>query len=265
MSNEQYNINDLIRVMAALRNPDGGCPWDLEQDFKSIIPYTIEEVYEVADAIDKGDMVNLREELGDLLLQPIYHAQMAAEQKHFDIHNVIHDITDKMITRHPHVFGDTDANSADDVNAIWDTQKAKEKATNGANKTSSVLDNVPAALPALLRASKLQKRAAKTGFAWTNTGQILDKLEEEIAELREALENKDKENQQEELGDILFVMANIGRLLDINPEEALRQANNKFTRRFQGIEADYASRGASMNDASLDELMTSWNVQKLKG
>jgi len=127
MSNEQYNINDLIRVMAALRNPDGGCPWDLEQDFKSIIPYTIEEVYEVADAIDKGDMVNLREELGDLLLQPIYHAQMAAEQKHFDIHNVIHDITDKMITRHPHVFGDTDANSADDVNAIWDTQKAKEK------------------------------------------------------------------------------------------------------------------------------------------
>lgn len=258
---KKYNIDDLIRVMAALRNPDGGCPWGLEQDFKSIIPYTIEEVYEVADAIDRGDMVNLREELGDLLLQPIYHAQMASEEKHFNIHDVIHDITDKMITRHPHVFGDTSADSADDVNAIWDQRKALE----GKNSQSdSVLDDVPAALPALLRASKLQKRAAKTGFEWTDLEQILDKLEEEITEMRAALANKDKANQQEELGDILFVMANIGRLLDINPEEALRQANNKFIKRFQGVEDGFKSRGALMNDASLDELLQCWREQKAK-
>lgn len=256
----KYSIDDLIRVMAALRNPDGGCPWDLEQDFKSIIPYTIEEVYEVADAIDRDDMNDLREELGDLLFQPIYHAQMASEKSAFDIHDVIHDITHKMITRHPHVFGDQDAQSAEDVNAIWDDRKKAE----GKSASDSVLDDVPTALPALLRASKLQKRAAKTGFEWTDIGQILDKLEEEVAEMRTALTNKDKDNQAEELGDILFVMANIGRLLDINPEEALRQANNKFISRFQGIERDFKTRGVDMKDANLEELIESWRDQKLK-
>ncbi|MGH1455463.1 MAG: nucleoside triphosphate pyrophosphohydrolase [Alphaproteobacteria bacterium] len=255
----KYEISDLIKVMNKLRSPDCGCPWDLEQNFKSIAPHTLEEAYEVVDAIDRDDMSDLREELGDLLFQSIYHAQIASERGHFDMHDVIHDITAKMIFRHPHVFGEDVAKSAQDVNKIWENRKEEEKGAQ-----NSVLDGVTANLPALLKAQKLQKKAAKTGFEWENPTFVLDKLEEEIAEMREAIANKDKENQAEELGDILFLLANYARMLDINAEEALRQCNNKFTRRFGGVEKDIKDRGLKFEDVTLKDMELSWNKQKKK-
>lgn len=260
--NKKHTLDDLIAVMARLRDPDGGCPWDLEQNFKSIAPYTIEEAYEVADAIDNDDMAHLREELGDLLLQPIYHAQMAAESGEFDIHDVIQDITDKMIHRHPHVFGDTDANSAADVNKLWDERKAMEK---GKDSLKSALDGVPKALPALLRAQKLQKKAAKTGFEWQKLDHVLDKVEEEIAELREAVKSGIKEDKTEELGDLLFALTNFARMIGINSEEALRQCNNKFESRFKGMEKDSKKLDIdNFSDASLGQMLQLWNDQKDK-
>ena len=184
---------------------------------------------------------------------------MASEENHFDLHDVINDITAKMISRHPHVFGDEKAKSAGDVDAIWDAQKSKEKSGN-----TSALDGVTAALPALLKAQKLQKKAAKVGFEWRNITRVLDKLEEEIAEMREALANNDTENQAEELGDILFLLANYGRMLGINAEEAVRQCNNKFERRFRGLEADLKSRGIDLKDASLEDMSAAWDAQKIK-
>ena len=249
---DQKTMNDLISVMRALRDPDSGCPWDIEQNFQSIVPYTLEEAYEVADAIDRDNMTDLREELGDLLLQSVYHAQMAKEFGHFDIHDVIHDITEKMISRHPHVFGDTPAENAEDVNAIWDARKQAEK-----NETKSALDGVTQALPALLLSQKLQKKAAKVGFEWPKVSHVLDKLEEEIAEMRAALDNQDKDNQAEELGDILFLLANYARMLDINAEEALRQCTQKFQRRFRAIEAVH-----DFQALSLDEWEAAWNAAK---
>ncbi len=254
-------IDDLIEVMRVLRDPESGCPWDLEQDFKTIAPYTLEEAYEVADAIDRGDMDDLREELGDLLFQSIYHAQMAAEAKAFDIHDVIEDITQKMISRHPHVFGNVDAKSAADVDKIWDQKKAEEKKV----ASSSALDGVTKALPALLYAQKLTKKAAKTGFEWPELSQVLDKLEEEITEMRSAIETGDLKNQEEELGDILFVLANFARMQGINPEEALRQCCNKFERRFKGMEEEFkASDTGNLETASLDQMTQMWNKQKRK-
>ncbi|MGB0719755.1 MAG: nucleoside triphosphate pyrophosphohydrolase [Bdellovibrionales bacterium] len=261
--NKKHNINDLIAVMEKLRDPDGGCPWDLEQDFKTIAPYTIEEAYEVADAIDRNDMENLREELGDLLLQPIYHTQIAAENGHFTIDDVIHDITAKMIHRHPHVFGDTQAHSAEDVNTLWDERKKLEKGKEE-HVDKSALDGVPLALPALLRAQKLQKKAAKTGFEWPSTDEALDKLQEEIRELRDAIQSGDPQNQTEEFGDILFVLANFGRMLGLNAEEALRQCNSKFEKRFKGMEDDFKASNKVISDASLDQMTQSWNDQKQK-
>lgn len=260
-SKDHHPIEKLIEVMAALRNPEGGCPWDLEQDFSTIAPYTLEEAYEVADAIDRGDMAALREELGDLLLQPVYHAQMAAEGGLFDIHDVITDITDKMIHRHPHVFGSIDASSAEDVNAIWDERKKLEKSGKA---EASALDGVTKGLPALLRAQKLQKKAAKAGFTWAHIGQVMDKLEEELAELREAVESGSREEQAEELGDVLFVLANLGRWLDINAEESLRQCNTKFERRFKGIEEEFKVKNKAFSTASLEEMTAVWNAQKNK-
>lgn len=256
---KRHTMNDLIAVMRALRDPQSGCPWDLEQNFKTIAPYTLEEAYEVADAIDRNDMKSLREELGDLLLQPIYHAQMASEDGAFDIHDVIHDITAKMIARHPHVFGDEKAASAADVNKIWDQKKAQEKVTK------SAIDGITLALPALLKAQKLQSKAAKVGFEWKDVSRVLDKLEEEIKELREALDKKTKDDQTEELGDILFVLVNYGRMLGINAEEALRQCNSKFEKRFRGLESDLLNQGLqSLKDASLEQMEASWNQQKIK-
>ena len=259
-----YTLQDLINVMAKLRDPNGGCPWDLEQNFKTIAPHTIEEAYEVAQAIDNNDMTNLQEELGDLLLQPIYHAQMASEAGHFDINDVINDITAKMIHRHPHVFGDTTANTANtanDVDAIWDQRKALE---TGKDTPQSALDGVPKALPAALRAQKLQKKAAKTGFEWPNTDTALEKLHEELAELKEAQAQNDQEHMLEEFGDILFVVINYGRMLGLNAEEALRQCNTKFEKRFKGMEDDFKAKNQTINDASLDEMLIAWNHQKLE-
>lgn len=253
-----HPIDRLIEVMAQLRNPDGGCPWDLEQNFKTIAPYTIEEAYEVAEAIDNNDMNNLREELGDLLLQPIYHAQMASEAKEFDIYDVINDITDKMIHRHPHVFGDENAANPEDVNAIWDNRKDQEE---GKNTLESALDGVPKVLPAALRAKKLQKKAAKVGFEWPDTDGVLEKLAEELEELKEARTQAEK---LEEYGDILFVLINYGRMLGLNAEEALRQCNTKFEKRFKGMEDDFKVENKHFKDATLEEMLESWKKQKLK-
>lgn len=257
---EKHPIEDLIAVMAALRNPDGGCPWDLQQNFKSIAPYTIEEAYEVADAIEREDMNDLREELGDLLLQPIYHAQMANESGLFDINDVIKGITEKMISRHPHVFGDHAAQSPEDVDTIWDERKKAEKPQH----TNSALDGVTKALPALLRAEKLQKKAAKVGFEWPGPEQVLNKLEEELAEMREALATGTLEQKTDELGDLLFVLANLARMLGINPETALRECNDKFERRFRGLEKDLKLKSIELKDASLEQMEQEWRNQKQK-
>ena len=257
-----HPIESLIEVMARLRDPDGGCPWDLEQDFKSIAPYTIEEAYEVADAIERGCMDDLREELGDLLLQPVYHAQMAAEAGLFTIDDVINDITQKMISRHPHVFGDRAAGDAADVNVIWDERKAAEGKAKGGR--ASALDGVTLGLPALLRAQKLQKKAAKVGFVWRDVDGFLDKLEEELGELRAAVRNGSVEEKAGELGDVLFVVASLARFLDINAEEALRITNSKFEKRFKGLEGEFKVKNIALKDASLEELEEAWLAQKAK-
>jgi len=255
-----YGLLDLVKVMKALRDPDNGCPWDLEQTFETILPYTIEEAYEVADAIDSGCMDNLKEELGDLLFQSIYHAQMACEKGLFNIDDVINDVTNKMIIRHPHVFEGVKADSANDVDKIWEAQKSKE----GKHQNKSALDGVTKALPSLLRAQKLQKNAAKVGFEWDNATHVLDKLEEEIQEMREAIANNDLENQEEELGDIIFLLANYARMLGINSEEAVRKCNTKFERRFRGVEQDIKSQGLEISNATLEQMEDSWNKQKEK-
>ncbi len=258
-----YNLLDLVKVMKALRDPDNGCPWDIEQTFETILPYTLEEAYEVADAIDSGCMDNLKEELGDLLFQSIYHAQIADEKGLFNIGDVINHVTNKMITRHPHVFGNMKANSANDVDKIWEIQKNKEDKQHP-NTNKSALDDIGKALPSLLRAQKLQKKAAKVGFKWDNATHVLDKLEEEIQEMRQAIANNDPKNQEEELGDIIFLIANYARMLDINAEEALRKCNNKFERRFKGIEQDIKSQGLDISSATLEQMEKSWNKQKEK-
>lgn len=250
---KQYTITDLITVMAKLRDPDGGCPWDLQQDFKSIAPYTIEEAYEVLEAINNNDMQNLREELGDLLLQPIYHAQMAAEGNHFTIHDVINDITTKMIHRHPHVFSDTKATTPEDVNAIWDAKKQEEKASQ-----TSILDDIPQAFPALLRAHKLQKQAAKVGFEWPDITGVIDKLKEETEELREASATGDPDQIADELGDVMFVLVNYARMNGLNAEILMRAANAKFERRFKYVESQIED----MEAASLDEMEAQWQAAK---
>ena len=255
---KKHDMNDLIRVMAALRNPDGGCPWDLQQDFKSIAPYTIEEAYEVAEAIDAGDMVNLREELGDLLFQSVYHAQLATEDGHFDLHDVIHDITEKMITRHPHVFGDKDINSAAEQEDSWEEIKKEERAQKGEH---SALDGVAIALPALTRAVKLQKRAAKVGFDWPNLDGVFDKIEEEIGELKDEIAEKDG-RIEEEYGDIMFAFSNLGRKLKISPEEALRGCNAKFERRFAYIEKQLKAINKTPEESNLEEMDKLWNEAK---
>lgn len=261
MDDRKKTLQDLMDVMCALRTPNTGCPWDLEQNFKTIAPYTLEEAYEVVDAIDRDDLSALREELGDLLFQSVYHAQMASELGEFDLHDVIHDITQKMISRHPHVFGDEEASKAEDVNTIWERQKDKEK---DKGEDNSALAGITPNLPSLRKAQKIQKKAAKAGFVWKDRTKILDKLEEEISEMRAAIQNNDKENQAEELGDILFLLADYARAFDINAEEALRQGNNKFERRFRGLESDLQSQGIPLKEASLDQMMDAWAVQKKK-
>jgi nucleoside triphosphate diphosphatase len=245
----------LAAIMAALRAPEGGCPWDLEQDFDTIAPYTIEEAYEVADAIARRDWAGLKGELGDLLFQSVYHAQMAEEAGHFTLDDVIRAISDKMIARHPHVFGDGEARDAEGQIRAWEAQKAAERASRA---QGGALDDVALALPALTRAVKLQNRAARVGFDWPEVGQVVDKIAEEARELTQA----PKAEQAEEYGDLLFVMANLARHLDIDPEAALRAANEKFTRRFRFIEAALATGGRRPQDSDLAEMDALWDAAK---
>lgn len=250
----------LRAIMAALRDPAHGCPWDLEQDFNSIAPYTIEEAYEVADAIERQAWTELQGELGDLLLQTVYHTQMAQEAGLFDFDAVAHDVADKMINRHPHVFGEESREkSATQQSIDWEAQKAKERA---AKAKGGVLDDVALGLPALLRAEKLQKRAARVGFDWPQTTQVLEKLTEEAAELTEAAAEKTQEDIEDELGDLLFVLANLARHLGVDPETALRRTNAKFTRRFQWIEATLAAQGKTPQESDLAEMDALWNAAK---
>ncbi|WFE76102.1 nucleoside triphosphate pyrophosphohydrolase [Roseinatronobacter sp. S2] len=256
------SLTRLRAIMRALRDPDTGCPWDIEQDFASIAPYTIEEAYEVADAIEKGDWPALQGELGDLLLQVVYHAQMAEEAGHFTFDDITRGISDKMVARHPHVFGDERRDkSAQQQVQDWERVKAAERA---ARAQGGVLDDVALGLPALMRAVKLQKRAARVGFDWPSTDQVLDKILEESRELVEARDTLSDVEVAEEFGDLLFVMANLARHLKLDPEEALRAANAKFTRRFQSIERALAAQGRSPADSTLDEMDTLWNAAKAR-
>ncbi|MFA4893054.1 nucleoside triphosphate pyrophosphohydrolase [Brevundimonas sp.] len=253
-------IDRLTGIMAKLRDPDGGCPWDVEQTFATIAPYTIEEAYEVADAIERGDMDELKSELGDLLFQTVFHARMAEEQGLFAFDDVANAIADKLERRHPHVFGD-EAAKADGAaqKARWEDIKAgerKAKAQHGA------LDDVPVGLPALARAAKLTKRAARVGFDWPSTDEVFDKLHEEVAELRVEIAAGDLDKARHEVGDLLFVVANLARKLGVEPEDALRGANAKFVRRFGFIEAELAKDGRSPEQSDLAEMDELWDAAK---
>ena len=254
----------ILDIMRALRDPKTGCPWDIEQNFKSIAPYTIEEAYEVADAIETGDMATLKDELGDLLLQVVFHAQMADEAGHFNFFDVAAAISDKMERRHPHVFGDLKAASADAVKSKWEDIKARERAEKSAKQTSddeatSLLDAVPAALPGLSRAVKLQRRAALVGFDWSEAAPIFAKLDEEIKELRREMRNPSavKDRLEDELGDVLFVIANLARHLGVDPEAAVRSTNSKFTARFKWME-----KNTDLDKLSLAEMEQQWEQAK---
>ncbi|MEL6608740.1 MAG: nucleoside triphosphate pyrophosphohydrolase [Pseudomonadota bacterium] len=250
----------LLEIMRRLRDPDTGCPWDIEQTFATIAPYTIEEAYEVADAIEREAWDELEGELGDLLLQSVYHAAIGEEKGLFTFASIADRISDKMVARHPHVFGDESRDkTADDQVRDWEAIKAKERAGQA---QKGALDGVAMGLPALMRALKLQKRAARVGFDWTDVEDVLAKLDEETRELIEARETLEPDKIEDEFGDLLFVMVNIGRHLGVDPETALRRTNAKFTKRFQGIEAALAKEGRTPKDASLEEMDALWDAQK---
>lgn len=260
MTPENTNMARLVAIMAKLRDPDGGCPWDVEQTFESIAPLTIEEAYEVAGAIDQGDMAALEDELGDLLLQVVFHARMAEEDGIFDLEGVAGAICDKLVRRHPHVFGDEQVDGAAAQTRAWEAQKARERSAAG---EASALDGVTTALPALSRALKLQKRAARVGFDWAGAAPVLDKFEEETAELgHELAAGADAERLEDEIGDLLFTCVNMARKLDLDPERALRKGNAKFERRFRRIEALLAAEGKGCEDAALEELEALWERAK---
>lgn len=256
---DMRNIEALLAIMARLRDPERGCPWDLEQNFTTIAPYTLEEAYEVADAIAREDLGALKEELGDLLLQVVFHSQMAAEANSFTFADVVEAISAKMVRRHPHVFADAKIESAEAQSEAWEAHKQREREGRG----GGLLDDVPLALPALSRALKLQKRAASVGFDWRERAPIMDKLAEEIGELNEAIAaDASREKLTDELGDILFVCANLARHLGLDPEEALRATNAKFVRRFKQVEEAVARSGRKLGEASLAEMDAAWDEAK---
>lgn len=265
------NISRLIEIMAALRNPETGCPWDVEQDFESIKPYTLEEAYEVADAIERKDMDDLCDELGDLLLQVVFHARMAEEAGEFSFGDVVEAITRKMIRRHPHVFARSDADTPDAVKKQWDEIKQAEKRERAERRArrgitedfkAGFLGSVQRSFPALTEALKLQERAAKVGFDWSAPEPILDKIEEEVDELRVALRAGDKSKVSDELGDLIFAVVNIGRHVKADPEQALRGTNTKFRRRFNHIEMVLDAEGESLEAASLERMEEIWQAAK---
>ncbi|WP_420404967.1 nucleoside triphosphate pyrophosphohydrolase [Nisaea sp.] len=262
-------IERLRRVMSALRDPDGGCPWDIEQTFETIAPYTIEEAYEVADAIAQGDMPHLEEELGDLLLQVIYYTQMGSEAGHFDFDSVARGITEKMIRRHPHVFGNEEVADAEAQTRSWEAQKAEERARKAAESGSrpSALDGVSAAFPALMRAVKLQKRASRVGFDWPEAEQVLDKIDEEIGEVRAEMTadpaGRDMDRLEDEVGDLLFVCVNLARKLGVDPETALQRCNRKFETRFRAVETMMQDEhGRTLERSTLEEMEALWQRAK---
>ena len=266
------DIARLLEIMTALRDPDTGCPWDVRQDFASIAPYTIEEAHEVADAIARDDLEDLCDELGDLLLQVVFHSQMAAERGAFSFDDVVLAITSKMIRRHPHIFGDVGNRDAAQVNADWQRIKTEEKAaraerrrqTSGAEEAAGqTLQGIPKGFPALTRAVKLQEKAATVGFDWPNTRQVLDKIREEIDEVDVEIARGDRKAASGEIGDLLFALANLARHLEIDPEAALRGTNLKFERRFSFIEAKLAEAGRAPQEASLEEMETLWQAAKI--
>ncbi len=257
-----HDIAALLDIMRRLRDPKDGCPWDIEQDFASIAPYTIEEAYEVAGAIEDQNWPELKDELGDLLLQVVFHARMAEEKKLFDFANVVAAINDKMIRRHPHVFASgAEVESSEAQTVAWEEHKKKERAAKMVDG-GSLLDDVPRALPALLRAVKLQKRAASVGFDWDNAAKVVEKIAEEAQEIVEARDTA-PEKLEEEVGDLLFAVANLARHLKVDPENALRTTNAKFMRRFKMIEDELARQGKTPDDASLDEMEAIWQAAKL--
>lgn len=256
------SIDRLLTLMSRLRNPDGGCPWDLQQNFATIAPYTIEEAYEVADAIGRKDLGDLRAELGDLLFQVVFHSQLAKEQGAFGFDDVVTAICDKMERRHPHVFGDAHIDNAAAQNVAWEEHKRRERAVTN----DSVLADVPVALPALTRANKLGKRAAQVGFEWADISGAIDKVHEEIDELKaEIASGADKDAMAQEIGDLLFSLVNVCRYLQIDPENALRGTNSKFERRFRYIEQRLKEQGRSPTDASLEEMDALWEEAKAQG
>jgi len=255
-------MQSLITVMASLRHPETGCPWDRDQSFSTIAPYTIEEAYEVQSAIDSGDPAQLKDELGDLLFQVVYHARLAEEKDWFTFDDVANTITAKMISRHPHVFGTAESRDAKAQTAAWEAQKSAERA---ARHETGVLAGIAATLPALQKAQKLTARAARIGFDWPNPHAVLDKLAEETIELRDELESADPARLSDELGDMLFVLANLARKLGLSAESCLKAANDKFTRRFTHIEATLAAAGRTPGEASLDEMETIWTQAKELG
>ena len=259
--NDTDDIEELLAIMRRLRDPADGCPWDLEQNFATIAPYTIEEAYEVATAIEAKDYAGLKDELGDLLLQVVFHAQIAAEAKLFAFPDVVRAICDKMIRRHPHVFAAGGAKSPQAVTVAWDEIKRRERAAKQGSPVS-LLDDVPRALPALMRAVKLQNRAAQVGFDWPSAVTVTDKIAEESRELAEAVASGKTDKVAEEFGDLLFAMANLARHLKLDPENALRGANAKFVRRFKAIESGLAAEGRTPEDASLDEMEALWQKAK---
>ncbi len=261
---EANGIQRLLAVMARLRDPQAGCPWDIAQTFATIAPYTIEEAYEVAETIRHGDMDALCEELGDLLLQVVYHAQMAHETGAFDFDTVAHRIADKMVRRHPHVFGEAELPDSETQRRDWEQHKAAERArkAQATGRQPSALDDVALGFPALMRAEKLQKRAARDGFDWSRAAQVLAKVDEELAEVRAELADGDPARLHDEVGDLLFTVANLARKLDIDPETALRDTNAKFERRYRGVEERLAEHGLSPADCDLDQLEHHWDAVK---
>ena len=254
-------IDSLLDVMRRLRDPETGCPWDKEQTFETIAPYTIEESYEVVDAIERNDMRDLKEELGDLLFQVVFHARLAEELGLFNFNDIASGMSEKLIRRHPHVFGDVSHRTSDEQTRAWEITKAEERK---AKDKHGILDDVPVGLPALTRASKLTKRAARVGFDWPNLSDVIDKLEEETEELKVEINSGDLGKAKAELGDILFVLANLARKLDVEPEEALRLTNQKFVRRFSSIEAELLAQGRTPSESNLSEMDALWNRAKVE-
>lgn len=269
----RYRLEDLLTLMAVLRDPQQGCPWDVKQHWDTIVPHTLEEAYEVADAIERRAFDELPGELGDLLFQVVYYAQFAAEEQRFDFHDIVHTLTEKMLRRHPHVFPEgtlasrrppgmsADAVKTQQVNSRWEALKAEERAQRSVEEVS-VLDDVPRNLPALSRAAKLSKRAARVGFDWPDARGVLDKIREELAEVEEALAAGNRQHAQEEVGDLLFAVTNLARTLGADPEQCLRQTNSKFERRFRHVEGALARAERPLGQATLEEMEHHWQAAK---